>query len=336
MNVSVIIPVYKVEKFIERCIRSVMNQSYTEEVECIVVDDCTPDQSMRIVERMVAGYEGPIRFKLLYHKCNRGLAAVRNTGLDAATGDYILHLDSDDYFEPDMLEKMYGKAVAEDADIVVADYWVTYESKEVYHSQYVPEKSVDALKSLLCLKLKGFNCNKLFRHALYTENQLRYEEGINMGEDLLMCLQMFFYARKIVGVSHAFLHYVQYNANSYSHTSSVESLKCLIYIEDFLIRFFEQHGMSGILRKEMIGRQLLFQKSLLFNSKGKLQREWNSRYRHITPFMVVRYGSSVSLYWRVALLFASLHVLPGFNLMRRFWGIMRPGLWRNTILYDKV
>lgn len=140
MNVSVIIPIYNVEKYAERCILSIMNQSYTEDVECIVVNDCTPDNSMKIVERLVADYKGPIQFKLLYHEHNKGLAAVRNTGLYAASGNYIIHIDSDDYCEPDMLEKMYAKAVEEDADVVVADYWETYLDKEIYKAQMLPEK----------------------------------------------------------------------------------------------------------------------------------------------------------------------------------------------------
>ena len=103
MNISVIIPVYNVEKYVERCILSIMSQTYTESVECIVVNDCTPDNSMKIVEKMVSDYKGQIQFKLLYHEHNRGVAAVRNTGLDAASGDYIIQIDSDDYCEPDML-----------------------------------------------------------------------------------------------------------------------------------------------------------------------------------------------------------------------------------------
>lgn len=124
MNISVIIPIYNVEKFVERCILSIINQTYTKEVECIIVNDCTPDSSMKIVERLVADYKGQIRFKLLNHERNKGIAAVRNTGLNAASGDYIIYIDSDDYCEQDMLEKMYTKAVEEDADVIVADFGI--------------------------------------------------------------------------------------------------------------------------------------------------------------------------------------------------------------------
>ena len=135
MNISVIIPIYNVEKFVERCILSIINQTYTKEVECIIVNDCTPDSSMKIVERLVADYKGQIRFKLLNHERNKGIAAVRNTGLNAASGDYIIYIDSDDYCEQDMLEKMYTKAVEEDADVIVADFWDTYPDKEIYVAQ---------------------------------------------------------------------------------------------------------------------------------------------------------------------------------------------------------
>ena len=89
MNISVIIPIYNVEKYVERCILSIMNQTYTESVECIVVNDCTPDNSMKIVERLVADYKGTIQFKLFHHEHNKGIAAVRNTGLHRETIYYI-------------------------------------------------------------------------------------------------------------------------------------------------------------------------------------------------------------------------------------------------------
>lgn len=155
MNISVIIPVYNVEKYVERCILSIMSQTYTESVECIVVNDCTPDNSMKIVEKMVYDYKGQIQFKLLYHEHNRGVAAVRNTGLDAASGDYIIHIDSDDYCEPDMLEKMYAKAVEEDADIVVADYWRSWVDRELYCTNIVSATKISRIKDFLQDKLRA-------------------------------------------------------------------------------------------------------------------------------------------------------------------------------------
>ena len=105
ITVSVIIPVYKVEPYIERCLRTVMSQTF-DRFECILVDDASPDESIAICERMIAAYRGNIRFRILRHERNRGLSAARNTGTDAATGDYILYIDSDDMIADDCLEKL--------------------------------------------------------------------------------------------------------------------------------------------------------------------------------------------------------------------------------------
>ena len=85
MKVSIIVPIYNVSEYIERCIKSVMAQTYTD-IECILVDDCTPDNSVAICEHMVAEYHGPITFKILHHEHNRGLSAARNTGLKSSEG----------------------------------------------------------------------------------------------------------------------------------------------------------------------------------------------------------------------------------------------------------
>lgn len=97
--VSVIIPVYQVSDYVERCVRSVMAQDYND-IECIIVDDATQDDSIAKCEQLIAAYDGPIRFRILHHDHNRGLSAARNTGTEAATGDYVYYLDSDDYISP--------------------------------------------------------------------------------------------------------------------------------------------------------------------------------------------------------------------------------------------
>lgn len=103
--VSVIIPVYQVSEYVERCIRSVMAQSYAN-MECVIVDDATQDDSIVKCEALIRDYDGPIRFRILHHERNRGLSAARNTGMKAATGDYVYYLDSDDYIPADCIERL--------------------------------------------------------------------------------------------------------------------------------------------------------------------------------------------------------------------------------------
>ena len=105
LRVSIVIPVYNVSLYIERCVKSVMDQTYAV-LECIIVDDASLDDSIAKCERLIEGYDGPIRFVVLHHDYNRGLSAARNTGTDAAQGDFIFYLDSDDELTPDCIEKL--------------------------------------------------------------------------------------------------------------------------------------------------------------------------------------------------------------------------------------
>lgn len=132
-KISVLIPVYNVEKYVGRCILSVLNQTIQESMEIIIVNDCTPDNSMRVINEVIHSSSNTLNgkeLKIINHETNRGIAFTKNTALNHATGEYILQIDSDDYMETDMLEKMYAKAIATDADIVGCDLWRVYMDKK--------------------------------------------------------------------------------------------------------------------------------------------------------------------------------------------------------------
>ena len=120
-SICIIVPVYNVGVYVEDCIYSVMRQTYEGPIECIIVDDCGVDNSMDVVERLIEDYNGPISFNILHHSHNRGLSAARNTGMDAATADYIFFLDSDDELTDDCLEMLSKPLEIELYDIVVGD-----------------------------------------------------------------------------------------------------------------------------------------------------------------------------------------------------------------------
>ena len=117
--VSIIIPVYNVESYVEDCIRSVMHQTYDGPMECILVDDCGTDQSMAIVEKLLADYKGSIKFMVLHHEYNRGLSAARNTGVSHASGDYLMFVDSDDIIHDDFCKSACNCAERYHADLVM-------------------------------------------------------------------------------------------------------------------------------------------------------------------------------------------------------------------------
>ena len=122
MKISIIIPVYNVEPYIEDCLKSVAEQTYKGDIECIIVDDCTPDGSCAIIEHFINEYNGSIDFKLLHHTVNRGLSAARNTGIDAAAGEYIYFLDSDDEITPECIELLTKPLKNNKYDFVIGNY----------------------------------------------------------------------------------------------------------------------------------------------------------------------------------------------------------------------
>lgn len=120
--VSVIVPVYRAEKFIQQCARSLFEQTL-EEMEFIFVNDCTPDSSMVILREIIKEYPNRARqVRIVEHDQNKGSATARNTGLDNARGSYIIYCDSDDWVEREMYEKMIKKAFDDKADIVGCDF----------------------------------------------------------------------------------------------------------------------------------------------------------------------------------------------------------------------
>ena len=121
--VSIIIPVYKVEAYIERCLLSVMRQTYHDSAfECILVDDCSPDNSILIAQKLINGYHGIIDFKIIRNDKNRGLSVARNRGMEQVSGKYLFFLDSDDYLREDCLQVMLEiAAVHPDAEMIMGN-----------------------------------------------------------------------------------------------------------------------------------------------------------------------------------------------------------------------
>lgn len=129
ISISLIIPVYKVSAYVERCLKSVIKQTY-DHFECILVDDASPDDSIAKCEQMIAKYEGPIQFRILHHEQNRGLSAARNTGIDAATGDYILFVDSDDLISDDCVMKLMAPVLKDQSIEMVYGGWMVFSDKD--------------------------------------------------------------------------------------------------------------------------------------------------------------------------------------------------------------
>ncbi len=191
MNVSIIIPIYNVEQYIERCVNSVINQTYRQ-LEVILVDDCSPDHSFDIAKQIVEKSEKSKDLEILYlkHETNRGLSAARNTGIKAAKGDYIYLLDSDDEITPLCIEKLISLAQKyPDVNIVQGNTWYNEERFKWLDlsTKNLPEYSCDKqwirkqfinVDYNLIDNVPTTAWNKLFQRRWFVDNNLWYKEGL--------------------------------------------------------------------------------------------------------------------------------------------------------------
>ena len=190
-SVSIIVPVYNVAPFIERCLKSVMSQTYTGKMECLIIDDCGTDDSIVISERMINEYNGDIRFQILHHKQNRGLSAARNTGTNAAIGDYLFYLDSDDELTVDCIEKLM-KPVQNDPTIemVMGSYNRFSDSYQLPPLQRILQEkdivSIEAVRDYYYERnvFPVAAWNKLIKKEFLVQHQLFFKEGLLFEDQL--------------------------------------------------------------------------------------------------------------------------------------------------------
>ncbi len=240
-KVSVIIPVYKVASFVERCTRSLMQQTLSD-VEYIFVDDASPDNSMSIVRDVCKEYGRDVKF--LVHPENKGLPAARNTGLSAATGEYIYHCDSDDWVETDLLDKLYSAAKKADADMAYCDFFLSFETGERYMSNPGYSTGDDLLKKGFLAGTTKYNVwNKLVKRSLYEKAGVLFPSGHSMGEDMTM-IMLAAKADKVVYVNKALYHYVKLNSNAFSNTFSQKHLDDIKYNSDRVFEYLDKENIS--------------------------------------------------------------------------------------------
>ena len=217
--ISVIMPVYNSEAYIRRSIDSIIRQTY-QNWELILVDDGSTDSSGMICDDY-ARVESRIR---VIHKPNGGVASARQLGTDEACGEYSIHCDADDWIEPNMLLEMYSKAKEVDADIVVSDFYYNYsKDNQSLYKVYVPLYAPKLLMAILYGQSFGALWHKLIRHSLYNEYNVRYVEGVNYCEDVLLLSQLLKNDLRIEYLDKAYYHYCVENGNSITRNYTKET-----------------------------------------------------------------------------------------------------------------
>lgn len=284
MKVSVIIPVYRVEKFIEKCAASLFSQTL-DDVEFIFVDDASPDNSMAVLEKCIQQYpQRKAQIRMLTHKENKGLPAARNTGLAVASGEYVFHCDSDDFVEPDMLETLYDEAKKKDADIVWCDWYLSFEHNERYMKQPDYATPMEALKAMLAGLMKFNVWNKLVRRRLYVDNQIAFPAGYAMGEDMTMML-LFAVAGRVAYIPQAFYHYVKLNTEAYSQNFSLNHLESVKH-NIRTVELFLHSRLGNALDLEIACMKLEAKFPFLMSDRKEMYRLWERTYPEANAYIL--------------------------------------------------
>ena len=232
-KISVIVPVYKAEAYLHRCVDSLLAQTF-QDFEILLVDDGSPDKSGEICDE----YARKDKRVRVFHKENGGVSSARQCGMDHARGEYTIHADPDDWVDPTMLEELYRKAKEEDADMVICDFYEERKNKTIYVRQQPSSLDHETVLCELFQQLHGSCWNKLVKRACYREFGVRFPEELSCCEDLYVNACLVFEDIKIAYLNKAFYHYDQVvNRNSILHSNNSDFF---LQTEQILISLLEK------------------------------------------------------------------------------------------------
>lgn len=277
-KVSIVVPVYKVEPYLDRCVQSLRNQAL-EDIEIILVDDGSPDRCPEMCD-VYAKQDSRI---VVIHQSNKGVAAARNRGIEAANSDYVTFVDGDDYVDSNMYLDMFRIAVENDCDVVLCDCVKEYDKRTLlyshdirggyYNREQLEKEYFPHLIMMENIEYPATISNWLILYRmrqsdkLYPTGLVRYVEGIRYSEDLLFGAQILFNANSFYYLrGKAYYHYCM-NSNSVTHTFNKEKWTDYKILIDGAERYF-LHGEGGIFKKQIDYMVLFF----VFNMLSDINR----------------------------------------------------------------
>ncbi|MGN1301420.1 MAG: glycosyltransferase family 2 protein [Clostridia bacterium] len=260
-KISIIVPIFNSEKYLKKCLDSIVNQTL-KDIEIILIDDGSTDNSLEIVKQYSNLYNN-IKY---CSKKNEGQAVARNLGIEMASGEFIAFVDSDDYVELNMFESLYNNAVSSASDIVVCDYVEEYENKTINKKSLYIE--ADNLQKAYIVSVAG-PCSKIIRADIFKQNNLKFLEN-NIYEDLAIIPSLALYSKKITYCEEIFYHYVIRENSTMQQINYNQKLESIFNVMDFLSKQFEDSNFSEEL-------EFLYINHLLYAGCGRFLKYKNTQ-----------------------------------------------------------
>lgn len=282
-TVSVLVPVYNVERYVEKCVRSIFEQTY-HNLEIIFVDDCSPDHSVDVMRHVLDDYpERKSQVRIIKHEHNQGIATTRNTLIEAATGETVMFVDSDDWIEPDMVEVLVAKQKETDADIVSSN---SFENDNTPNPNFINPKfknKAEVLSFFVCLNGHHELWSRLYRRSLFVDNGVRCIDGYNVSEDLFVTTCLFWYARSVAWVNRCLYHYV-INHESLTHSKRTMAKEIKIAKEAYgniksLMNFFRDKDQGLYVKARLSALKYCY--SIMYPSLDGEPKTWKKWRAHL-------------------------------------------------------
>lgn len=299
-SVTIIITIYKCEQFIESCVRSLFAQTL-DNIEYIFVNDATPDNSIKILNTIIKDYPNRNNaIKIINLAQNGGVANARQIGVTNATGEYIIHADSDDWVDKNMYERLYLKAKETGADIVGCNFRHEFSDLQYdFHQQY-GHSIEENIKRLINGKIFPSLCTSLTRRSLIIENGITFPIGLNMGEDLFFNLHLYLHAKKIVSMDWAPYHY-RHTESSSCIQRNQQSIESNINIASQIEKLMKERGLYEKYAIDIEYRKFFSKLPLLHNLNNKEEyKRWLSIYpetnHHIWQYTQINWKQRLELW----------------------------------------
>jgi len=261
------------------CVCSLFEQTL-DDIEFIFVDDASTDCSLAILTECVEKYSSRKPFvRIIRMENNCGRAVARQTGIDNATGKYIIHVDSDDWVEHDMMELLYNKAKETNADIVGCNITHEYADSQRIFSQSYSDEMDENIRRILDGRIFPSLCTSLTRMSLIRDNNVQFPQSIDTGEDLLFNLQLYLHAHRVIGIEAPSYHYRHTeDSGSFKHTE--KSIKSVIEVARRIEVLMKDTGNYEKFKKEILFREFSMKSALIEKFDNK---DYNKKWLSLFP-----------------------------------------------------
>lgn len=316
-KVTIVIPIFKVEKYIERCARSLFEQTY-KNIDYIFVDDCSPDNSVNILNRIIEDYpERKSNVSIIHHKCNMGLGAVRNTGVYNCHTEFIMHVDSDDSLEVNAVEMVIKTQEEGNYDIVKFGFKMFYSFNKIKNISWpIIKDPIELSKMTLARQVPVCVWNGLYRTSLYKDNGIEVVFGINNSEDYCVTPRLAYYAKRICSLSDSLYNYYVGNENAYTRTFSEEKSRQSLKAFEINESFFR--GKKEFITSLELGRSAVYVGQILGSLRSGKNADYYYEMKNKGGLIQKRYIKSLNIFYRYLLYVDNYRVASSLYIISRW------------------